>query len=774
MLADLRPVSDPLVPRPSVKECARRLGLDPKRVETLPLFGQDATAGTETELQVAVRGTAEDVDLPCTIRASRYLANVRQRVGTGEASKRHLQELEEYLEGSPDEVWENSWVRLAPHRLGRLARRVLEEDLRANRHEPRSPRRSDLQRFLCRQNEEAALRIPISYLLRLALADVLDDPTPESVRRRGFALLPHLMDDNTSPETSSFTPIRLQAETGNGRELARETSRRFLLTHLLASWANERFGLRESGQVATIFFSPHPPVRQKLLNAQISDAFYRHLFISPCLAWEDGEAKHRYMVLCHQVLSRSHLNALGKLREMGIIAHNLVVLPSVSNLSLANNGVHINIGSERLARRLQDRASGFGPAHEKCLGDLVVKVFEHFLPLFVGTLSAAPYRLGFSDFHPERALGSLAHELHESHLRMMWRRWKKKARNRVLGRPFTPFGPPWFDRTASWLFRLQGDHVPDFRLVDYPVALLATGESSALDGTLENSKRLAADLDALGVFDHRMSVYLPMKVRQLAAAGFSGFEGRHYSLFPSLAGDLAAATDLQHLLLGIAWQLVASGEVDHSVIPDDPESESERRQVFFCSALGVPTFYVRQDTQNRFLRRLLEKAPGVRRSRRYRGYFRVTLKGYRKALLAFLEEWAPPLVEHQGFGDVLPDLRRRLEDHKAGAAGRLERGILDQAGVRSPFELPADEFNQAAESWYRDTLRRQHLEEALDFLAEDVERLGLGEGKWLANRRQALLTDECPPQDLRRFLSLVLRAQLPHDAAEPHYLEEAS
>ena len=46
------------------------------------------------------------------------------------------------------------------------------------------------------------------------------------------------------------------------------------------------------------------------------------------------------MHLCHQVLSRSQLNAVVKLREAGIIANDLIVLPSLSNVSLANNGIH--------------------------------------------------------------------------------------------------------------------------------------------------------------------------------------------------------------------------------------------------------------------------------------------------------------------------------------------------------------------------------------------------------------------------------------------------
>src|SRR5437764_636192 len=111
------------------------------------------------------------------------------------------------------------------------------------------------------------------------------------------------------------------------------------------------------------------------------------------------------MHLCHQVLSRSQLNAVAKLREAGIITNNLVVLPNLSNISLANNGVHLSLGSLRLSERAADPASGFAGAAEKYLGDLVIKIVEHFLPLFVGSYSAAPHRINFGDFHPERMLG---------------------------------------------------------------------------------------------------------------------------------------------------------------------------------------------------------------------------------------------------------------------------------------------------------------------------------------------------------------------------------
>ena len=89
---------------------------------------------------------------------------------------------------------------------------------------------------------------------------------------------------------------------------------------------------------------------------------------------------------------------------------------------------------------------------------------------------------------------------------MIWRRWKKKANLKIFGQPITPFGPQWLDRTLSKIFQLQGDFVPDFRLMDYPVALMSTDQSPALDGRIGNDQRLKKDLADLGVFDPNMAL----------------------------------------------------------------------------------------------------------------------------------------------------------------------------------------------------------------------------------------------------------------------------
>ena len=717
---------------PDIDECLWLLAARAEDPASLPFAGEDATAGTENELQVAVVGRRQDVDLPYSIETSSYFANLIRHAKTGETSFQPCRELERYLADNHGGVWENSWVRFPYKKLGESARVVLAADLRADKNDPASPERRDMERFFFEQAGETWMRVPISYLLKLALADLISGKSVAcpSARATGQRLLDHFASDNTSPETFSFHVLHSRQGENFGRSVARETAKRFLLSHLLLDYANKKFGLEESGQQAMVFFSPHPPVRQRQLNGAISDAFYRELFMSPCLSgWADGEAKHRYMALCHQVLSRSHINAVMKLREAGIITNNLVVLPHTSNISLANNGTHISMGSRKLSVLMQAPGSAFGDAHEKYLGDLVGKIIEHFLPLFVSTYSGAPYRVAYEDFHPEKVLGFLPHQLDFSHLRMVWRRWRKKAKNRLCGQPVTPFGPPRFDRVFGKLFRLHGDYLPDFRLLDYPVALLATERNSAQDGRLGNELRLKADLDALGVFDKSMSLYQLYKLRQHAVMGFSGFEARYYSQFENLGLDMGQAAELQRLLNCLAFKYIADKTCSHASIPAIPFVESERRQIFFGTAIGLPTFFVRKDSPNTFLARILKRVKGVRPSHRYAGSLRVPNQAYRLALVQTIREDGADLVEMFGMADVLADLEQRILDPiMASASGRLVRGILGQAGAtdRSPLDLSADEFNQAAETYYRGPLRDSYLAEAWTFLEQDVRELEKG------------------------------------------------
>jgi hypothetical protein len=334
------------------------------------------------------------------------------------------------------------------------------------------------------------------------------------------------------------------------------------------------------------------------------------------------------------------------------------------------------------------------------------------------------------------------------------------------------------------VFRLRGDLVPDFRLLDYLVALMSTDRSPGLDGRLGNWDRLKKDLADLGVFDGRMAMYLPYRLREHARVGFSGFEGRYYSQFDGFAQDLGQAVNLQLLVTALAFKYMAQGRIDHADIPDDPTLESERRQLFFATAIGVPSVFVHVNTRNRFLRAILERAKGVRASRRHAGYLRVRTREYQRALLRILRSDAADLAEALGLESTLDDLALRLEyPEERSAAGRLTRGILDKAGAASALGLDAREFNLCAESHYREDLRRRQMEEALEVLAEDLRMLdrravaigqagGLraaagerGGAAFVAGVRDDILRERASLEDVQRLVALLVLS-VHHDTKE--------
>lgn len=731
------------------------LGLDHNSpITDLPFSAEDITAGTETELQVVVVGDRDRVDLPLEIATSRFYANLQRRTRSGESPRKNITLLQEYLDNNREGIWENSWVRFSRRRLSDRALQLWNQDILANKNNPAAGQRTDLQRFhfVGRQGEDC-LRVPVSYLLKLALADFLGrrGHHHDRIQRTGTALLDHFSSDNTSPETFSFHVEQLSPSRGMGRQLARETAKRYLLTQLLVAYANHQFGLVADGQHVLVYFSPHPPVRQQHLNDLISDSFYRHLYMSPCLSgWNRGEEKFHYMELCHQVLSRSRLNAVAKLREAGIILNNLTVLPNMSNTSLANNGVHISLGSRLLTNAMADPRHGFSAGHEKYFGDLVCKSLEMFLPLFATTYSAAPRRLGFNDFHPELALGFLPHQLDDTHLRMLWRRWKKKANISIFGHALTPFGPTWLDRSLSRLFGLRGDLVPDFRVLDYPICFLSTEQSPAYNGALGNQQQLLDDLAAMGIFDRQMSLYQFFKLRDYAAMGFSGFEGRHYSLFPDLNRDLGGATNLQILVTSLIIKYLVRDQLSHRHIPDVPMVESERRQIFFGMAVGIPTFFVHKKTRNRLLLKILKKTEKIRTSRRYPGYLRIYHHEYCLGLLRLLREDAADLIEMFGFDGLLSDLEARLCDpDTSSAAGRLI-GAICGGKQKDALKMAADDFNKEAERYYRTTLRHEHIRQAMGFVRDDLHQTGSGAAAGSSDPLSARLFTNLSAEDFCR------------------------
>ena len=303
---------------------------------------------------------------------------------------------------------------------------------------------------------------------------------------------------------------------------------------------------------------------------------------------------------------------------------------------------------------------------------------------------------------------------------------------------------------------MKGDYIPDSRLIDYLVVLPSTDQCPALDGSLGNEARLKKDLAQLGIYDERMSFYHLYKLRAFSQMGFSGFEGRYYSLFENFEEDMGNAASLQALVTALAYKYIFQLKINPVHIPDNPSSESERRQIFFGSALGIPTFYVRADTSNLFLRKIIERTPKVRLSRRFPSYIRVHHHQYRLALLSILQEDAADLIEAFQLEDVISNLKERL-DHpqEFSTFGKLTKGILQQADSNSYWALSGEECNQAAEHYYRKILRKKHIAQALESLESDCVDLDQRASVLFPDGRSFLKKILDTSQSAESFLKLI-------------------
>lgn len=697
-----------------------------KRFINSDLFTKgDITAGIETEYQTAVEGEKDVVDLPQYIINSSYYANLIKRTNNGEYQPHKLKELNIFLNENETNIWENSYVIIPKKQLNQYAELLIEYDMLKDKSNPESGIRDDSNLFVTQNRYgEKCYRFPVSYLLRIALADYLGEEkvlTSNTVKVCK-KLLDNFSNDNTSPEVTSFY-IADDYETNIGESLGKESAKRFLFTQLLTEYSNKKFHLEDYGQRVYVYHSPLTPHRQQKLNSLIPDSLYRELFISPCLAgWDKGEEKKRYMELCHLALSRSHLNTIEKLKDAGLIKNNLIVLPNTSNTSLTNNGIHISIGSRKLTEKIKRNNSLFNQSSEKYYSDLVVKIVEHFIPLLTVTYSASPYRIPFNRIHPETILGFLPHELDFTHLRMIYRRWMKKVHNKRFGHRFMPKGPKWVDMLFEKGLMLKGDYIPDFRVLDYFVSILSTETAPALNGKLNNQSILKKELHEMGIFDEKLSFYALYRGRFVNTNGYSGFEGRFYSCFYDLAKDTEHCTNLQTLFTALAYRYIMEGVVKHPHIPDTPHIESERRQIFFASAIGIPTFYVKKDTSNRFLRYILSYCQRTRNSRRYPGYVRVEIKDYLKALIEIIRKDASDLIENLSIKDSVEDLEDRINNENLTNAYKISSQILKKYNKKDPLDINSDLFNIKLESFYRNELRLKHIKEGLDVLKGDLTK----------------------------------------------------
>lgn len=124
-------------PRQILKYLSIEAGLSDRFLEDLPFSVNDATAGSENELQTIVEGKKHNVDLPITIEQSNYFRNIIKRAKkAGDAPKTVITDLEKFLNDNTENVWENSWVRFPRRVLCQFASAVFNGDLRSDKKTP--------------------------------------------------------------------------------------------------------------------------------------------------------------------------------------------------------------------------------------------------------------------------------------------------------------------------------------------------------------------------------------------------------------------------------------------------------------------------------------------------------------------------------------------------------------------------------------------------------------------------------------------------------------
>jgi hypothetical protein len=98
-----------------------------------------------------------------------------------------------------------------------------------------------------------------------------------------------------------------------------------------------------------------------------------------------------------------------------------------------------------------------------------------------------------------------------------------------------------------------------------------------------------------------------------------------------------------------------------------------------------------------------------------------------------------------GIEETMKDLWERINDFdEYSVSSRLIRGILNSKQKHSPHDMDSDEFNYAAEGYYRGDLKRRHISEALLSLTEDCRMMDksiLGSGDSISKAMRFILND---------------------------------
>ena len=142
--------------------------------------------------------------------------------------------------------------------MGDLAKIIFQHDILADKANP-SAGKNGFEQIYFSKRRSGYIRVPMSYLFKFSLAEIVDPQRKVHplIHQTGLNIMQYYLNDNTSPETSSFYIISLQSEKGMGRSVAKEMSMRFLLSQLLVMYANEKYTLR-SRTKSDDFFLPAP------------------------------------------------------------------------------------------------------------------------------------------------------------------------------------------------------------------------------------------------------------------------------------------------------------------------------------------------------------------------------------------------------------------------------------------------------------------------------------------------------------------------------------
>jgi len=123
-------------------------------------------------------------------------------------------------------------------------------------------------------------------------------------------------------------------------------------------------------------------------------------------------------------------------------------------------------------------------------------------------------------------------------------------------------------------------------------ALPSSASAAAHDEPAGNAERLKAELEAKGLSSRNMTFYTLYRLREFSKMDSPAFRRRTTACLPA-DGDLGRPRPAGAGSPPMPYQCMARGEVLHAHIRDDPDTESERRQMFFAAAIGLPVFYVK-------------------------------------------------------------------------------------------------------------------------------------------------------------------------------------